>query len=89
MEFEWDPDKSAVNQQKHGIGFSEARVLWRDPSLMILPSRFPEEPRFLAIGKIDRTYHTAIFTERGDKIRIISVRRSRPNEQILHEQNQP
>lgn len=44
---------------------------------------------FLAIGKIDRIYYTAIFTERGDNIRIISVRRSRSNERILHEQNQP
>lgn len=89
MDFEWDPDKSALNQQKHGIGFPEARALWSDPSLMILPSRFPDEPRFLAIGKIDRTYHTAIFTERGNSIRIISVRRSRSNERILHEPNQP
>lgn len=56
---------------------------------MILPSRFPDEPRFLAIGKIDRICYTAIFTERRDYIRIISVRRSRTNERILHEQNQP
>ena len=89
MTFEWDLNKSVLNQQKHGISFAEAQALWSDSKLMILPSRFPGEPRFLAIGTIDHTYYTAIFTERGEKIRIISVRRSRDNERNLHEQNHP
>jgi hypothetical protein len=89
VEFEWDPHKSALNKEKHGIGFSEARALWDDPGLVLLPSRFPNEPRFLALGKVDQTHWTAIFTERGESVRIISVRRSRSNEQILYEQNQP
>lgn len=88
-EFEWDSDKSALNQEKHGIGFPEARLLWSDPGLVLLASRFPDEPRFLALGRIDQLHWTAIFTERAAHIRLISVRRSRPNEQILYEQNQP
>lgn len=89
MEFEWDPSKSALNETKHGIGFAEARELWEDPGLIILPSRFPDEPRHLAIGMIRGKHHTAIFTEREDGIRIISVRRSRDNEKNLYEDNQP
>lgn len=89
VEFEWDPHKSALNLEKHGIGFSEARALWNDPGLVLLPSQFPDEPRVLALGKIEQKHWTAIFTERGECIRIISVRRSRFNEQLLYEQNQP
>ena len=75
VEFEWDPHKSLLNQEKHGIGFSDAQALWNDPGLVLLPSRFPEEPRYLALGKIDQTLWTAICTERGEFLRIISVRR--------------
>lgn len=28
-EFEWDPEKSRRNAEKHGISFFEARALWR------------------------------------------------------------
>ena len=89
MEFEWDPHKSALNLQKHGISFPDAQCLWRDSGLILLPSRYPDEPRFLAIGKIESSHWTAIFTERGETIRIISVRRARDNERTLYEQNQP
>jgi len=89
VEFEWNPAKSALNLQKHGIGFHEAQALWEDSRLIILPSAYPDEARFLAIGKINQTHHIAIFTERGKRIRIISTRRSRDNERMLHEKNQP
>lgn len=67
----------------------DAKALWEDPGLIILPSRFPDEPRHLAIGTMNEKHHTAIFTERDDSIRIISVRRSRENEKQLYESNQP
>lgn len=89
VEFEWDPAKSALSETKHGIGFAESRALWEDPGLIILPSRFPDEPRHLAIGMIRGKHYTAIFTEREGGIRIISVRRSRDNERNLYEDNQP
>ena len=88
VEFEFDPDKSDANQQKHGIDFVAAQALWSDAGLVILPSTHPEEPRFLAIGRIDQQHWTAIFTERGGVVRLISVRRSRKNEKETYEQNQ-
>ena len=89
MEFEWDPRKSAHNLEKHGIDFSHATELWNDDGRILLPSRFPDEDRFLAIGRIGGICWTAIFTERRETIRLISVRRSRANERDLYEQNQP
>jgi len=88
VEFEWDSDKDESNQAKHGIGFRAARVLWEDSGLVILPSRFPGEPRFLAIGRINAVCWTAVFTERGERIRIISVRRARMKEREFYERNQ-
>jgi uncharacterized DUF497 family protein len=72
MEFEFNPDKSVANQRKHGIDFVVAQALWSDAGLLILPSRNPDEPRFLAIGRIDQQHWTAIFTERGERVRLIS-----------------
>lgn len=88
MEFEFDPLKSHTNAQKHGIDFVEGQQLWDDPHLLILPSSFPDEPRYIAIGQIGQLHWSAIFTERADTTRIISIRRARHNERILYEQNQ-
>lgn len=78
--FEYDPDKSRANSIKHGIDFEEARALWDDPRLLEAPARTGDEPRFIAIGKIGNKHWTAIWTIRGQNIRIISVRRARPEE---------
>lgn len=85
MDFEFDPRKSERNQQKHGIDFVEAQALWDDPDLLEIPARTTDEPRSLVIGKIGETHWSGIITYRGEKIRIISVRRSRPEEVDLYE----
>jgi len=78
--FEFDPDKSMANMQKHGIDFREARELWLDPDRVELPARTEDEPRFLVVGKIGGAYWSSVIAYRGDRIRIISVRRSRTKE---------
>jgi len=89
MEFEYDPEKSLRNTEKHGIDFVDGQALWEDSGLLVLPSRNPEERRYLAIGRIAGLHWTAVFTERGDRVRLISIRRSRKDERNLYEQNQP
>jgi uncharacterized DUF497 family protein len=79
--FEFDEIKSLSNKDKHGIDFGEAQRLWEDENRIVIPSRNLDEPRFLIIGKIEEKYWSAIYTMRQDKIRMISVRRSR-NEEI-------
>lgn len=80
MEFEFDTAKSKANKAKHGIDFEEAQELWRDPGLLEAPARTEDEPRFLAIGKIGDAHWSAIFVRRGERTRIISVRRARRTE---------
>jgi len=85
MEFEFDSQKSASNKKKHEIDFNGAVVLWDDPDLIEIPVTTSDEPRFLVIGKILEKHWSGIITYRSEKIRIISVRRSRKEEVDLYE----
>jgi len=78
--FEFDPVKSASNLDKHGIDFNTAQAIWSDPDLLTKPALNPSEERFIATGKIGSRIWTAVFTMRGNNIRIISVRRARAKE---------
>lgn len=85
MQFEFDPDKSASNKQKHDIDFIEAQLLWDDSNLLEIPARTEGEPRFLIIGMIAQKIWSAIATYCTAGIRIISVRRAREEEVALYE----
>jgi len=85
MDFEFDPKKSDVNKTKHGIDFREAQALWNDPDLIEIPVKTSDEPRYLVIGKISGKYWSAVITYRGERIRLISSRRSRKEEVDLYE----
>jgi uncharacterized DUF497 family protein len=85
MEFEFDAAKSMSNLEKHGIDFDDAKQLWRDPRVLIFRARQVVGQRWVAVGCIGEKYWSAIFTYRSEKIRIISVRRSRPREVALYE----
>jgi len=80
LRFEFDPAKSASNKSKHGIDFVEAQALWKDDRLIEVPARTTDEPRFLVIGRIGRVVWSAVVTYRNEAVRLISVRRSRPEE---------
>ena len=86
MDFEFDPAKSDANLRKHGIDFLVAQGLWRDPALLEIPARTSGESRFLVIALLRGRYWSAVFTYRQQTIRLISVRRSRPEEVQLYEQ---
>ncbi len=84
MIFEFDKQKSKRNNEKHGIDFVEAQRIWEDPDCLMIPARTIGESRFLLIGKYQNKIWSAIFTLRNKKIRIISVRRSRKNEEEIY-----
>ncbi|MBX2847468.1 MAG: BrnT family toxin [Acidiferrobacterales bacterium] len=84
-EFEFDPEKSKVNSEKHGIDFTSAQKIWLDSNVLEIPANISEEPRYLVIGKIESKHWSAIVTYRNEKIRIISVRRSRDKEVTIYE----
>ena len=79
MEFEWDPSKSAANVTKHGVSFEEALVLWAGQTLEVetIAKTRAGETRGATLGVIADTIYAAIWTTRGTKLRLISVRRAR------------
>lgn len=83
--FLYDVAKSETNHAKHGIDFDRAQVIWMDPNRLAFPARSDVEPRWVVVGKIDGRLWAAVYTQRGTAIRIISVRRARPNEEKDYE----
>ena len=80
MRFEYDPDKSRSNAEKHGIDFDAAQQLWEDPWLLRAPARTDDEPCFIVVGRIGEKHWVAVCVERAGTVRIISVRRARKTE---------
>lgn len=83
--FEFDEKKSRTNFEKHGIDFVDAQQLWDDPDLLEIPAKPMDEPRSLVIGMISGNHWSGVITYRGNRIRIISVRRSQKEEVTLYE----
>ena len=87
-EFEWDDAKAAANLRKHKIGFRAAARVFDDPFVLIeqdLSEDYDEE-RFLAIGLVEGLLVAIAYTERGDRIRIISARKANSDEQRAYDQ---
>jgi uncharacterized protein len=77
MGFEWDPDKSAANERKHGISLLQAAQVFRGPVLKAEDSRRDYgERRYLALGAFEGTVLRVVFTERKGNIRLISAWRA-------------
>jgi uncharacterized protein len=86
MRFEFDAGKSAANKAKHGIDFVAAQAIWTDPDRLVTQARSVDEPRYQVIGRISGRIWSAFITYRHGKesIRIISVRRARPEEEARY-----
>ena len=60
-------------------------MLWQDSMRVEVPARIVDEPRSLVIGQMKGKHWSAVVTYRQEKIRIISVRRSRDEEVAIYE----
>ena len=88
--FEWDDDKAASNEQKHGVTFVEAATVFDDPVAVIFsdPDHSDDEEREIIVGYSQRDRLLVVsFTSRPPNVRIISARRASPKERHKHEQN--
>ncbi len=73
MQYEWDEVKRQYNAQKHGIDFAAVEMFdWE--SALVERSDRGGEVRYVAIGYIDVLLYCLVFTERGPRIRVISLR---------------
>ena len=85
MQFEFDPDKSEKNKEKHGIDFVNAQDLWKDSKGIGFPARSDDEVRYAMSGELEGKLWVGFYTIRNERIRLISVRRAREGEKGLYE----
>jgi uncharacterized DUF497 family protein len=76
LRFDWDQTKAKQNLKKHRVSFEEASTVFGDPLARTIhdPLHSGEEGRLVSLGESHRKrLLVVVFTERGDKIRIISA----------------
>lgn len=88
MDFEFDPAKSQSNKDKHGIDFGEAKALWFDEKRLVAPLETTAEERYIMVAQLRGKCWSTVYTYRNDRLRIISVRRSRDKERQRYEDDQ-
>ncbi len=89
MDFEWDPEKARLNEDNHGVSFFEAREAFHDDlsSTARDPDHSEDEDRYLIFGQTENGRHIVVsYTEREDRIRLISAREMTPRERRAYEQ---
>jgi uncharacterized DUF497 family protein len=87
--FEWDSDKDAENQRKHGVSFGRAQYAFGDPQRILARdiSHSRTEERFYCFGWVDGGILTVRFTYRPSAIRIIGAGYWRKGRKIYEHQN--
>lgn len=89
MEFEWDPQKAKVNEQKHDLSFHEGATVFGDPLAITFPDpdHSEDEERYLTFG-LSRLNRLVVIshTQRAEKMRIISARLMTRQERKIYEE---
>ena len=87
--FDWDADKDAENQLKHGVSFSRAQCACADPQRVIAKdiTHSQTEERFYCFGEVDGGVLTVRFTYRASVIRIIGAGYWRKGKVIYEREN--
>ncbi len=87
--FEWDPQKAITNARKHDVTFDEAATAFGDPFGLIVddPRHTEVEHRSVLLGYSQSGRLLAVmFTERGDRLRLISARTATRRERRHYEE---
>ena len=83
--FEWDYEKEQRNIKIHKISFETAKLVFNDNNRIELfdINHSGGEDRIITIGKVDKVLFV-VYTERGEKTRIISARAATKAERRLY-----
>ncbi len=89
ISFEWDPAKARANRRKHHVSFEEASTVFADPLSIAIrdPDHSQAELRFLDVG-VSQSGRVLVvaYTERGNRIRLISARLATGREKRRYEE---
>lgn len=79
--FLWNEAKRRENLQKHRIDFADAETIFRGLTFTVEDDREAYgEQRFLTLGLLEDQVVSVTHTERGEEIRIISIRKATKHE---------
>lgn len=88
MQFEWDDEKEKINIKKHKLNFSTAKFVFNDENRLEIfdEENSIDEERYITIGIIQQepVVINVVYTERGQKIRIISARKATNRERKMY-----
>ncbi len=82
---EWDDRKAELNYKKHGIHFEDAALIFLDENLIedYDSEHSDDEDRIKVIGMVGKVL-VVIYTERGEKYRLISARNATKKERMKY-----
>jgi uncharacterized DUF497 family protein len=83
--FEWDDEKAAINLKKHGVSFQTAALVFYDENRIEMydSEHSLEEDRYNTIGMVEDVLFV-VYTERKDRLRIISARLANKKERSMY-----
>jgi len=87
-QFEWDDAKAASNFKKHAVTFDTAREAFDEPHWVEVDDFDHDEQRFLRLCQYQGQVYASIYTERDERIRLISARRANRHERRRYDENQ-
>lgn len=87
MKIDWDENKNISNANKHGLHFEDARIVFAGECLTFEDDRFDYgERRLITMGELDGRAVVVVHTPRGDKTRIISMRKANEREKRIYQE---
>ncbi|MEG0771517.1 MAG: BrnT family toxin [Clostridia bacterium] len=92
MQFEWDDEKEQANIKKHKLDFTTAAYVFNDADRLEFFDKVhsTDENRYVTIGQINGievVVVMVVYTERKEKVRLISARKATPKERSLYYEN--
>ena len=89
IKFDWDAAKAALNINKHGISFDEAKTVFFDENAKVIhdPEHSDDEERFIILGLSVNVRMLVIIHcyRKNDRIiRLISARKATQNESMQY-----
>jgi len=85
LPIEYDHGKDAENQRKHGVSLELGRRVLDGSTITMIDDRFLYgEERFVTFGDVGGRLYVAVYTLRGDSLRMISVRKANAREQARY-----
>ena len=89
-DFEWDDAKAWSNLAKHGVSFEAATLAFDDlfANDELDRGSGQDDPRYIMTGMANGVLLTVVYTERGERARIISARKATKHEQRNYDRGQ-